>query len=165
MKQKAKQKQADKEVGVDSTVKSLVEDGVRLVSMIMDVVEEEVVGVIEEEITRNKAQGQSKAPSKLQLNKFGMDVWLFLNELEAYVLAVEGDKMMMKVVNALKSFGDSVWNLGSTGVKQQRERDWGLAWTQWLYLGVIKMHPPGTIPILSRVVVWRSGCMPFSCRA
>jgi len=134
-------------------VKTLVEDGVRLVSVVGDVVEEEVVGVIEEEeITGNEAQGQPQAPSKLQLNKFGADVRLFLNELEAYVLAVEGDKTTMKLVNALESFGDSVWNLTSTGVKQQRKRDWGLAWTQWLGWAiprVIKMLPTGTIPIPS----------------
>ena len=187
-KQKAKQNQADKEAGVDSTgntvlghyfsnigrflekalaepgwatshsgqvaVKTLVEDGVRLVSVVRDVVEEEVVGVIDEkeEITGNEAQEQPKAPSELQLNKFGADVRLFLNEVEAYVLAVEGDKTTMKLVNALDSFGDSVWNFTSTGVKQQRERDWGLPWAQWLGWAiprVITMLPAGTIPIPS----------------
>lgn len=117
-------------------MKTLVEDGVRLVSVVRDVVEEEIVGDIDEkdeEITGNESRGQPKAPSELQLNKFGADVRLFLNELEAYyVLAVEGDKTTMKLVNALDSFGDSVWNITSTGVKQQRQRDWGLPWTQWL---------------------------------
>jgi hypothetical protein len=136
-------------------VKTLVEDGVRLVSVVGDVLEEEVVGVIdekEEEITGNEARGQTNNPSKVQLNKFGADVRLFLNELEAHVLAVEGDKTTMKLVNALESFGDSVWNFTSTGVKQQRKRDWGLVWTQWLGWAiprVIKMLPAEAIPIPS----------------
>ena len=46
--------------------------------MVRDIVEEEVVGVIEEEIMGNETQGQSKAPSKLHLNNFGTDVRLFL---------------------------------------------------------------------------------------
>ncbi|KIK01560.1 hypothetical protein K443DRAFT_6839 [Laccaria amethystina LaAM-08-1] len=58
-----------------------------------DVVEEEVVGLIdekEEAITGNEVRGQLRNdPSKVQLNKSGADVRLFLNELEAYVLAVE----------------------------------------------------------------------------
>ena len=61
----------------------------------------------------NESQGQLKAPSELQLNKFGVDVQLFLNKLEAYMLAVEGDKTTMKLVNALNSFGDSIWNITS----------------------------------------------------
>ncbi|KIJ99757.1 hypothetical protein K443DRAFT_8161 [Laccaria amethystina LaAM-08-1] len=100
-------------------VKMLVEDGVRLVSVVEDVVEEEVeeevVGLIdekEEEIRGNEVWGQPNDPSKVQLNKSGADV-----------LAVEDDKTTMKLVNALESFGDSVWNFTSTGVKQQRKRD------------------------------------------
>ena len=54
---------------------------------------------------------------KLRLSSSSINLaWtcrLFLNELEAYVLAVEGDKTTMKLVNALDSFGDSVWNFTS----------------------------------------------------
>ena len=49
----------------------------RLVSVVRDVVEEEIVGDIDEkdeEITGNESRGQPKAPSELQLNKFGADV-------------------------------------------------------------------------------------------
>jgi hypothetical protein len=100
---------------------------------VKDVVEEEVVGLIdekEEAITGNEVRGQRNDPSKVQLNKSGADVRLFLNELEAYVLAVEGDKTTMKLVNALESFGDSVWNFTSTGVKQQISRLRRLPWVQ-----------------------------------
>ena len=86
-----------------------MEDGVRLVSVVRDIAEEEIVSDIDE-ITGNESRGQPKAPSELQFNKFGADVRLFLNELEGYVLAVEGDKTTVKLVNGLDSFGDSIWN-------------------------------------------------------
>ena len=74
------------------------------------------------------------------------------------MLAVEGHKTPMKLVNALDSFGDSVWKFTTMGVNHRRQRDWGLPWTQWLGWAipqVIKMLPVGTIPIPSIEV--RSG--------